>query len=253
MPAYTTLAPYIQVGYPRENGNTGSIGNIYKYRGPSATLLANKPIVGTAWADSRPVSQAEYAEFSAASGIAELVVTTALVYGGTVIGNVLEEVVYELQWRPVVKPLEVHPYFDGSLVGAQLKHLLGWRAELDPTLRSQYKYKALDSNGDPSSTTTTIGAGPALDFITLSLKGVEEYVDYMPVWRKRSMYRGSYAPGTGSVGDLATPSGSGYPSGYEWVKSADTVERIGRSSKWKRDEEWEGCIEVLVDRSSIYL
>jgi hypothetical protein len=80
---------------------------------------------------------------------------------------------------------------------------------------------------------------------------VEEYVDYLPIWRKRSIYKGSSIPPFSAVGALDTPPGT-EPSGYEWVKSADNVERIGITSRWRRDEEWEGAKTVYVDKSEVY-
>jgi hypothetical protein len=253
---HATLAPYLRPGHPKERADESAIGNIYFYRAPTATIDANKPAIGDAWADSRPVVATEVFEISDASGYSDLVVITQVSFSASgVIGTTLEEIEYELDWRPLVKPLEVHPKFQTggtyALDTTARKHIIGWKAELDPDLKSQRKYKALDSDGAPSGTTTTI-SGNALEFIKFYEIGVEEWIDYMPVWRKRSIYKGSSAPGTGAIGAKGTPSGSGYPSGYEWVKSRDSAQRFGRATKWRRDEEWEGAKVVYVDKTDIY-
>lgn len=254
---YAAVASYMRPGFPRENRTDSSTGNSYFYRGPTATLAANVPDVGEAWADGRRVSFVEYFEISDASGLSEMVVVTQTTSTIVDLGTPeVEETLYELDWRPVVKPLEVHPDFvtggTYALDATARKHIIGWRAELSPDLRSQRKYRMLDSEGVPDASETTI-SGNALAFIKMLEVGVEEWIDYMPVWRKRSIYRGSVAPSTSSIGiKTATPSGSGYPSGYEWVKSRDRAERIGNKTRWVRDEEWEGAITVYADKVDVF-
>lgn len=256
--SYSAIASYIRPGFPRAYANDSQSGNTWQYRGASSTISANAPAIGEAWADGSPVVSTEIFEISADSAISELVVTTAVSasYGGVLGTPYVEETVYESDWRPVALPLEVHPAFRAGGTYAMdetaRKHLLGWRAEQDPALRAARKYKALDSNGTPTGAEITI-SGSALALIKLLEVGVEEYVDYMPIWRKRSYYRGSSAPGIGTIGQkTSTPSGSGYPSGYEWVKSRDTAQRIGRSSRWRRDEEWEGAVKVWADLDEVF-
>jgi hypothetical protein len=253
---HAALATYLRPGHPKERADEVTIGNSYEYRTDTATIAANKPAIGDLWADGRPVIFTQVYEISAASGVSDLAVVTGVNFGLTgVIATTVEEIIYEAFNRPVVKPLEVHPYFAAggtyAIDATARKHIIGWRAELDPDLRSQRKYKALDSNGEPSGTTTTI-TGNAVVFIKMLEIGVEEYVDYMPVWRKRSLYRGTAAPGISAIGAKGTPAGSGYPAGYEWVKSRDDASRLGRAAKWQRDEEWEGCITVYADKTTLY-
>lgn len=253
---YETLAPSLRPGHPKERCDEISEGSHYVYRATTSVITANKPDVGDVWADGRPVVFREVYELSAASGISDLQVVTGVNYGVTgVIGTVLDEIAYEITWRPLIKPLEVHPDFQTggtyALNATARKHIIGWRAELDPELKSARQYRPLDSYGDPSGTIETI-TGNAVTFISLLEIGVEEWTDYMPIWRKRSFYRGTSGPSTGSPGGKGTPSGAGYPSGYEWVKSKDDARRVGRSSKWERDEEWEGAITVYADISTIY-
>jgi hypothetical protein len=253
---YENLAPYLRPGRPEESANESSIGSTYEYRGDTTTINTNKPGVGDTWADGRPVVAARVFEISGASAKSDLVVVTGAPVGGGTLGTpVVERTEYELEWRPVTKPLEVHPAFitggTYALDETARKHIFGWKAEVDPALRSQRKYKPLDSAGTPGSTVTI--SGNALVYIKLYEIGVEEFIDYMPVWRKRSIYKGDGQPTTGAIGvKTTTPSGSGYPSGYEWVKSKDSALRMGSQARWRRDEEWEGAITVYVDKGSIY-
>lgn len=183
-------------------------------------------------------------------------------YSSTIGTPAAEDVQYHLRWRPVVKPIEVHPDFTAGgtyeLVDTDRKDIIFWRGELNADLKRQYKYNALDSAGSPTGSTVTITSTNALKFIKLLQIGVEEYTDYLPIWKKRSYYIGSTAPAASTlgIGAKVTPSGS-YPTidgstNYEWVKSADDVERIGRELRWRRDEEWEGANKVYASAVHVY-
>lgn len=254
MSKHSNLDPFMRPGYPELIANEGSIGNIFVYRADSATSLTNFPVIGDIWADGRAVAGYHLIGL-ANSDYAELTVTTATNTTGAVSTSVVEKTIYSLRWRPVQKPLEVHPAFTGgayALDATARKCILGWRAEHDPDLRSQFKFKMLDSSGTPGTLVDiSTASANALVFLKFVVSGVEEYVDYLPIWRKRSIYRGSTTPPTSAIGAKGTPAGTP-PSTYEWVKSADDVESVGSSSRWRRDEEWEGCIRVYASADAVF-
>jgi len=254
---YASLSGLLKPGHPRAYANDSLTGSIYAYHGATTTIDANIPGVGEVWADGNPVVSTEKFQFNTLSARSELIVVTGnpVIYSGTLGTPAVEETLYELEWRAVTLPLEVHPVFRTSgtyaIDATGRKHILGWKAELNPTLKSERKYKPLNSYGLPVGAEVTI-SGNALEFIKLLEIGVEEYIDYAPIWRKRSMYRGSTTPPVSTIGQKGTPSGSGYPTGYEWVKSKDSAQRVGRSSRWRRDEEWEGAKVVWVDIDEVF-
>lgn len=263
MPAYTDIAAYLIPGHPEEYQTDSVIGNTYVYRGPTAALTAAKPMpVNATWADSRPVATTRLMEFNTASGISELTVTTAATFApsGTSGQPTLEKTVYGMRWRPVQKPLEVNPSFqDGGayeLDEVALFCIMGWRAEMNPELRSQLKFRQLDSEGQPGEEIDIETESPnAAVFIGFLLKGVEEYTDYLPVWRKRSLYRGQNAPNCEPCGSVETPDGpipSVITSDYYFVKCADDVESVDDGNRWRRDEEWEGGTQIFADRLEVF-
>lgn len=260
---YSAISSLLIPGHPQINDNESTVGNTYVYRGTTSTLTTNKPAVGDAWADGRPVVAVRLFEFNTASAVSELMVVTAsnVTYSGSLGTPTVEQTSYGLRWRPVVKPLEVHADFQtgGSyaLDATARKCILGWRAELDPDLRTKYQFRWINSNGTPGVLVDIATASPnALEFIKLAEKGVEEWVDYIPVWRKRSIYRGSSAPDAGTIGQAGAVSGpipTAIANLYHFVKSNDEVERIGTSFRWRRDEEWEGAKVVYVDRDDVFV
>jgi hypothetical protein len=260
--SYSAIAGYLIPGHPARSDTESTVGSTYVYRGPTATLETNRPAVGDLWADGRTVSSARIFEFNTVSGISELVVVTAtnVTYSGTIGSPSVEQTSYGLRWRPIVKPLEVHPDFQTggtyALDATARRCIIGWRAELDSSLKTQYKFRQLNSNGTPGAIVDIAAVSAnAKVFIELAEKGIEEYVDYMPVWRKRSIYKGSSAPDGGSIGQAGAVSGplpSAIANAYHFVKSNDEVERIGSSYRWRRDEEWEGSKQVFADRDDIF-
>lgn len=260
---YENLAEFLAPGHPKEILTSSMQGNVYVYIGPTGTLQTNKPLPTTSvWEDGRTVDSVNIFEHNAASGISEMTIQTAETYAPADGGGAptLEKTTYGLRWRPVQKPLEVHPAFgtggESELDEVAFYCIMGWRAELDSELRSQLKFKQLDSEGSPGLEVDISAVSPnAAEFINLLLKGVEEYVDYLPVWRRRRIYRGQNAPNAGACGSVETPSGpipSVLTSDYYFVKSADDVESIGDGDRWRQDEEWEGATQVFADRLFIY-
>jgi hypothetical protein len=56
----------------------------------------------------------------------------------------------------------------------------------------------------------------------------------------------------GTIGQYsASPDGTGFPTGYQWVKIADDADRIGRGLRWERTEAWQGYVKVWFDVDTI--
>lgn len=262
--SFSAIASYIRIGYPKEVVSESAIGRIYVYVGPTATINSNKPAAGETWADSRPVVSAESYEISAKAAYSELTVVTsvAVTLSGDLGTPATEGTTkYALRWQQVEKPLEAHPEFQSggtyALDADAYACILGWRAELDPVLRATLKYRPLDSEGEPGAEVdiATESANAAV-YLALVLKGVEAFVDFVPVWRKSSIYSGNTPPVAAAIGQVDTPSGP-IPSSVTtafpyWRKSADDVEPIGSGFKWRREEEWEGGKRIFLDRDDIF-
>lgn len=266
MSLYSNLASYLQLGYPKEQATETTIGNAYLYRGPTSTINTNKPTIGSTWADARPVISVVASELGGSvAAITELMVTTGAVTAiSSDLGTpAIEKTIYGLSWRPISRPLDMHPKFRTggtfALDATAREHVMGWKAEQDPNLRANFKYRKLDSFGVPGavvtiSPTTPAAMKSAYQYISMVMDGIEEYVDYCPIWRKRSIYRGSSEPTAGVIGLVGSPTGcpAAITAVYKFVKSADNVESVGTTTRWRRDEEWEGAPLVFCDRTKIY-
>jgi hypothetical protein len=259
--SFAAIAAYLRPEYPQYTADEQSLGNVYQYRGPTATILANRPNVGDAWADGRAVRSVEYTPGIDNSGYSDLIVSSVYNIAETeTISSEFESERYQIRWVPNDQPLVQHPEFlpggtfDLSEVFTDSRtgyeEVNGWELEEDVSLKRQYKYKRIISG---QSTGSAIDMTPAsTQFAKYRLLGFDSFTVFLPVWTKVSVYSGTVAPGTGAAGQYAaTPSGSGYPSGYQWIKSADTAERIGTKAKWNRTEEWTGFKKVYFDTDSL--
>ena len=259
--SFAAIAAYLRPEYPQYTADEQSLGNVYQYRGPTATILANRPNVYDAWADGRSVRSVEFTPNIDNSAYSDLIVSTVFNFTqGETISSELESERYQIRWVPNDQPLAQHPaflpggtydlgqVFTGSRTGYE--EVNGWELEEDVSLKRQYQYKLIKL-GQPT--------GEAIDmtensrkFARYRLLGFDSFTVFLPVWTKISVYTGTVAPGTGQAGQYAaSPSGSGYPSGYQWIKSGDTAERIGTKAKWQRTEEWTGFTKVYFDTDTL--
>lgn len=259
--SFAAIAAYLRPEYPQYIADEQSLGSVYQYRGPTATISANLPNVYDAWADGRSVRSVEFTPNIDNSSYSDLIVSTVYNTAATeTISSELESERYQIRWVPNDQPLAQHPGFSpgGSYDLSEVftdsrtgyEEVYGWELEEDASLKRQYKYKRIEA-GQP--------IGPAIDmtpastqFAKYRLLGFDSFTVFLPVWTKVSVYTGTAAPGTGAAGQYtASPSGSGYPSGYQWIKSGDTAERIGTKAKWQRTEEWTGFTKVYFDTDTL--
>jgi hypothetical protein len=220
------------------------------------------------WADGRAVRDIEFTPSIDNSGYSDLVIDTTFSYETTeVVSPTLESERYQVRWMPHELPLKSHPEFgpggasdlkatagagtDANPTRTGHADVYGWEDETDSLLRGARKYRPI-INGNPSTNVLDVVQAGAVAYIKLREIGFTSYTDFFPVWTKVSVYTGTNAPGVGACGQYtASPSGSGYPSGYEWIKSGDNAERQGNQPKWTRTEEWTGFTKVYIDSDTI--
>lgn len=260
--AYADILTYIVPGGLETYDTDSMVGTSIHYRGPTATLTTHRPTVGTDW-NGYPVLTTRMFAIIPGSSYSDLFVVTGanVTYAGGLGTPSVEQTFYGIRYRPVQLPLEVHPEFRTggtyALDATARMCIIGWRAEQDPELRSQYKFRMLDSSGTPGDEIDIATESPnAHEFIQRVEQGVEEFTFYLPIWRKTSIYKGSNEPPKSDIGQKVAPDGTPptYDGGtaYEWVKSADDAERIDTTSRWRRIEEWEGAIKVFVDIDEVF-
>lgn len=253
--SFAALSAYIRPEYPQYTENEGSLGNVWHYRGPTATLVTNRPAIGDAWADGRSVRSVEYTPNLDNAAISDLIVSSVFSYTDSVtLSSSLDSTRYQIRWVPQDLPLVQHPEIaPGMADPAEKAAIFGWEAEISQALKSDRKFRDVDSNGVAYGPEYTVATTIALNYVKLRELGFDSYTVFLPVWTKVGVYSGTEAPGVGSAGEKETPDGSGYPSGYEWIKSADSAERIGTRAKWQRTEEWTGFVKVYYDTTALYL
>lgn len=264
---HATIAAYLRPESPVFAETPQSVGNAYSYRGPTATISANVPVMYELWADGRAVRSVEFTPSIDNSGYSDLQVSTVvnLDAGTETISSALESTRTQIRWMPHELPLLSHPEFSpggGGLYDLSETHtentyersfltdVMGWEDEANLKLRDANQWSPI-VNGQVVSGTVYQATDAAVLYISLRKQGFTSYTDFAPVWTKVSTYTGTVAPGVGSCGQKdTTPSGA--PSGYEWIKSGDNAERNGNQAKWQRTEEWTGFKKVWFDSDSVF-
>lgn len=259
--SYSALANYLKIGWPKSRNDIANLSTEYVYVGPYSTLSSNRPTTGASagtWADGNYVVASELVYLTpttAAAPYGELTVTTGYAVAQTDTSSNLEESTYELQWMEVDRPLEMHPIFDTggahALSTTDWEKILLWEGTQNPSQKAYGYYYLKDANGVAYGDPIAL-SGNAATYCAYSVYGITSYAAYLPVWTKTSTYRGNNAPGVSDIGAKGTPSGSGYPSGYEWRKNDDRSTRIGNRAQWRRFESWIGAYRVWVDRTTLY-
>lgn len=261
---YAAIASYLRPEFPVYKETPQSVGYVYSYRGPTATISANKPAILDVWADGRAVRSIELVPSIDNSGYSDLIIDTTYSFETVAVeSSSLQSERYQIRWMPHELPLMLHPAFRpggasdlhvsaGTPARKGLTDVFGWEEEIDVLLKGNRQYKPI-INGAVSGTTYDVVANTgAMAYIKLRQLGHTSFTDFAPVWSKVSVYTGTVAPGVGACGQYtATPSGSGYPSGYDWIKSGDNAERIGNQTKWQRTEEWTGFPKVYFDTDTL--
>lgn len=278
---YGKLEPWLLRDYPRESTSDRGDGYVFRYLAQKALIRLNAPQRGDEWSmglrvdtvNIEPLAESDVRNQNSLRNLAFLTVTTvSLSSGGTVTPTVRERVQYSLRWTNVDVPLEQHPKFtkrtklpDGEfeLSNTDLEHIYWWKLEWDPHYKNSWKYVKRDMDGAQISAPILIppdGEGSrARRFIALLRRGFDLCEIKLPLWTKKSIYRGTKAPESTSIGLKETPPDPDdalpieIQDRFEWRKEDDTNETYGDSNKWIRIEAWQGADKVWIDSASIYL
>lgn len=157
---------------------------------------------------------------------------------------------WEIDQVQIEKDLKQHPSFI-SFSASDWAAIYGWEEEVDQYLKTNNQYYMRDYEGKRTGSVLTLSMTQA-KYAYLVLRGAKSFLDFAPVVRKTSQYLGSVAPSCADAGQKTTAP-SYAPSGYEWLKTADRVQRQGsKSMVWMRQEEWTGARKVLLDKDSLF-
>lgn len=254
--ASESILTYKKPGFPKTTDTANGLVTRIEYVGPTATLEGARPAYGAAWGDYLgTVSSTDLhpAEVAGTVTLSVDVQESPNLSDSTT--GTAKEVTYEIEWVPVSRSMFEHKQFRlggggaNALIKQDIIDIEFWKNEIDPTLKSDFKYDGGRADGVPDETELTANAKL---YATGILTGVEEYDDFAPIARKTTAFVGG-PPATSSAGTKQTlTTFPGLPTGYEWLKTADRAIRAGGQRRWEKVEEWTGAIKVLVDRDQVY-
>jgi hypothetical protein len=264
------MAPLLRPGFPTSSETPGRSEWTYIYRGPTALLNVNKPKGGEEWvggsvarASVTPVDGMDVGRSTLDPlHLSDLeVVVQISTNGSTTLVTRAERITYGLRWVAVELELETHKKFRTggawALTKKDLLAIAGWRAETDIYLKTYYKFVPRDGDGNPTHAVVTINpASNAYKFILLLQRGHDRWECHVPVWTRKTTYRGSLPPETDDLGLKETPPGpmrAALKAAYQWRKSADDCTNTQDTNRWDREEAWQGANKVYIDKDEIYL
>lgn len=198
-----------------------------RYNGDYAALKAMQPKPGHRL-DGGKVQTSLLRRLQGGSGLLEYTIqaTEAGEQEGSEPGATIEIEMAQTE-RPILCRREFQGYADAIDL---------WRNSPDE-LRSQFKYRYYSAGGEEQEGTLGTEAQKAARLI---LRGIESYLVFHPVvtiTTKHDSRPVQYASGIGRIGN---PTRSGYPGGYEYLKTADRLSEQ-TDGTWTRVEQWTGA------------
>lgn len=247
------LIDYLRPDYPRRSTDISGRRTVYVMRGKRSVLEPLFLGIGQAF-DGAFVDRTSIQDI-ATSDVIDYTVETYYAFAQTT-AEVIDDQYpfYEIDQVQIEKSLKQHPTFI-SYTSADWQAVSAWENEQDPALKAAYQYYLRDKDSETVGSiltltgTTTTGQKA---YARLRLLGAESYLDFAPVVRRTTKYRGSAAPSSADAGQRTTAP-SYAPAGYEWLKTCDRVSKQGtKSIEWVRQEEWTGARKVLIDKDEIF-
>lgn len=259
----TPLDDYLRPEFPKEYVTNASYETIFEYIGPTDEV-SGVAVLGETWGDTpgvvedvrrEPVGRGpEMTPYSIL--IVRVVKKFAPEEGGTAVEL---ETNYELDWVGIQKPLIDHPVFgptgEWSLVSSEKGIFIPkWEEMPVASFKEAFKFypgRYEDWDGEEGSLNEL--TQNARYYAQGRLLGIEYYTEYAPVIRKLTTYKNGLPNGTGA-GDKEQPDfgNNDIPSGYEWIKTTDSLIETGKQNEWRRTQEWTGANRVLVDSKKTY-
>ncbi len=241
------------------------------YSGPYNVLVANMPLWGQTLAGFSPALTVEKSDCvlqSGGSGLLTIIISQSL--GSTR---------YRRGRVEIQKRLETHPRYIATAgqpgaYWSNSKEMMMWLAqalndEQAATPQDEYADGTANPFWDtfhatyPNTPASTGNAGDKTWKPTYYLALVLGQPGLLELYNKIKSGEDSYAigvptveeetvngsdPGSQSIYTLeAPPSGSNYPSGYVWMKTADEAEQVGNQNAWMRRRKWMGFDRVDVE------
>ncbi len=153
--------------------------------------------------------------------------------GGAGSAAVEEEYSDQIDMVETRQPLAMHRNFPADGVETWLKFIAS-----PEDVQALGKYRET-----PASEFSAVSDLPEslAEWAKLYCRGIREFNVYLPVVRRVSVYKGR--PSTSGIGTKGSPGIAGMPSGFEWLKTGDTLVRNDTTNRWQRTQTWTGAAE----------
>ncbi len=230
----------VQIGSmsPRETHDSREIERLrngrlttVRYNGSYAALKGMQPRPGQSL-DGGTVRTSVLRRLQGGAGLLEY---TVAAQGSTTSGGAPDPFdQIEIEMAQTERPIMSLPAYSGY--GEQIEMWRGSPAEI----RGQLKYVE-ETNAGPVVKSLT---GDAPKVARLIMRGIESVLVFHPVATLTTESDERPAEYGRDIGRRGAPPVSGYPGGYEWLKTGDRLSR-GTDGSWKRVQQWTGAAADL--------
>ena len=144
----------------------------------------------------------------------------------------------EIEMAQTERPITALSEFSGYADVLEL-----WRNAPDE-LRVDFKFESVSNGGEVEIKSLRDDYPTAFKAAQLILKGIESVLCFHPVVTLTTEHDTRPSDYGRSIGKRQAPPVSGYPGGYEWLKTADRLSR-NTDDTWTRVQQWTGAAEDL--------
>ena len=116
-----------------------------------------------------------------------------------------------------------------------------WRNAPDE-LRTEFKFESVSNGGEVEIKSLEDDYPNAYKATRLILRGIESVLVFHPVVTLTTEHDARPSDYGRSIGKRQNPAVGGYPGGYEWLKTADRLQR-NQDDTWTRVQQWTGAAE----------
>lgn len=248
------LIDYLKPGYPTTTTDASGVSMTYVFVGQKAEIDPLRVNVGSTFLYGGKVNRTDV-QYIESTGFIEYTVEVYFVATEATYESTDQQYPYfEIDYVQIEKNIKQHPDFI-TFTDADMVAINAWEAEVNQDFKSKYQYRLRDEENKPTGETLTLSGTTSAGqkaYAYLRLRGVESFLDFAPVVRRTSKYFGSSAPASSDAGQKTTAP-TYAPSGYEWLKTADRINKQGtRGIEWLRQEEWTGARKVLLDKDELF-
>lgn len=246
----TETPTLIPDGGEEETRELNSVTRVNAWGGSYEKLKRMRPVEGTLDKSGYAVMKTALKKKPAGQGLLTIYYTKIIVRQPEFQSAVAVRDVIRVRWERIQRPLRLHPKFQAIGDATTWAAVDAWEKEDDAELKGTYKYRVPlrdpttnkwlhDENNEPLYDVKDVSAS-LHKYCLRRLNGVDSYDTFRPIVSRVRVYARMPTPGGLGTAPATAPIAI---SGFEFMKTEDSLTDEGRKNYWVQTESWEGATE----------